>query len=76
MIQIKQRWIGPGFNGGTLSSEDKIRIVLDGLHCVNRPFNCGLLSTLFLKPFGKVVTLGPTEQVRVAQTGRARLVDR
>jgi putative transposase len=44
--------------------------------CVNRPFNCGLLSTLFLEPFGKVVALGPTEQVWVAQTGRARLVDR
>ncbi len=43
---------------------------------VNRPFNCGLLSTLFLEPFGKVVALGPTEQVWVAQTGRARLVDR
>ncbi|MEY9126131.1 hypothetical protein [Bradyrhizobium yuanmingense] len=30
---------------------------------------------LFLKPYGKVVALGPTEQVGVAQTGRARLVD-
>ncbi|WP_271581336.1 hypothetical protein [Bradyrhizobium sp. CCBAU 45389] len=41
---------------------------------VNRLFNCGLLST-FLKPYGKVVALGPTEQVGVAQTGRAPLVD-
>jgi hypothetical protein len=30
---------------------------------VNRPFNCGLLSTLVLKPFGKTVALGPSERV-------------
>ncbi|WP_049823564.1 hypothetical protein [Bradyrhizobium sp. WSM2254] len=43
---------------------------------VNRPFNCGLMSTFFLKPFGNEVALGPLERVGVAETGRARLVDR
>ena len=33
------------------------------------------MSILFLKTFGKTVALGPWEQVGVAQTGRARLVD-
>lgn len=61
----------------TLIQRSQDRALLRSPPCkgVNRPFNCGLLSTLFLKPFGKVVALGPTEQVGVAQTGRARLVD-
>lgn len=36
---------------------------------VNRPFHCGLMSILFLKPFGKTVALDPTERVGVAETG-------
>jgi hypothetical protein len=43
---------------------------------VNRPFNCGLLSSHFLASLlstGTAVALAPLELVGVAETGRARL---
>jgi hypothetical protein len=49
---------------------------IDAGQSVNRPFNCGLMSILFFKPFGKTVALDPLERVGVAETGRARLIDR
>lgn len=36
---------------------------------VNRPFNCGLMSILFLKPFGKTVALAPSERVGLRRRG-------
>ena len=42
--------------------------------CVNRPFNCGLLSSTLLNlPVGKVVALAQSELVGIVETGRARL---
>ncbi|MHC2564414.1 hypothetical protein [Bradyrhizobium liaoningense] len=51
---------------------------LDERFSVNRPFNCGLLSSHFLfllpcSPPGTAVALAPLELVGVAETGRARL---
>lgn len=43
---------------------------------VNRPFNCGLMSSslFLLKPFGKAVALGPSERAS-CEEGRARLAN-
>jgi hypothetical protein len=40
---------------------------------VNRPFNCGLLSSFFLPSTGTAIALAPSELLGVAETARARV---